>query len=145
MDRSVTRRIAPLVVLLLLALVATACAPAGAGVIGPADLGDLRVSVDNRSATPVLVRATTVGEGLQSAGDATIQPKAGGELISRLAPQWEVAISGRHLLGSGERPELALVAGAARRDLLIEVIVAPDGSVSLKSARFVEPARSPGS
>jgi hypothetical protein len=127
---------------LAVALLAAGCASPG-GITGPHDLGDLRVSVDNRSDAPILVRATTVGEGLQAGGDATIDPRGGGELISRLAPQWEVAVGGRHLLGSGERPDLALVA-SARRDLLIEVIVAPDGSVSLKSARFVQPQRSPG-
>lgn len=141
---TITRGAVPVLVLMV-GLVAAACGGASTrgDIIGPADLGDLRVSVDNRSALPVVVRATTVDEGLQGGGDATIDPKGGGELISRLGETWEVAIGSRHFLGSGERPELALVAGAPRRDLLIEVIVAPDGSVVLKSARFVEPQRSP--
>jgi hypothetical protein len=133
MRSSVARPVVAPLLLLAVALVLVACGGPGgpSGITGPADLGDLRVSVDNRSALPVVVRASTAGEGLQGGGDTTIHPKAGGELISRLAAQWEVAIQGRHLLGSGERPELAVVAGAARRDLLIEVIVAPDGSVTL--------------
>jgi hypothetical protein len=142
MRTSITRPAGASILILALAVIVAACGPGA--ISGPADLGDLRVSVDNRSTLPVVVRASTAGEGLQGGGDTTIEPRAGGELISRLAAQWEVAIQGRHLLGSGERPELALVAGAARQDLLIEVIVAPDGSISLKSARFVAPQRSPG-
>jgi hypothetical protein len=142
MSFTITRRAVP-ALLVVAAVVVTACGAVSGlgGISGPSDLGDLRVSVDNRSTLPVLVRATTVGEGLRGGGDTTIDPKAGGELISRLGETWEVAIRGRHVLGSGERPELALVAGAPRRDLLIEVIVAPDGTVALKSARFVEAVR----
>src|SRR5262245_23142270 len=134
---SVRRGPAILIVLLLLvAALVEAC-----GATGPADLGDLRVSVDNRSGAPVKIGASVSGEGIGGDGDTTIDPNGGGELISRLAPTWEVTVAGRHLLASSERPDLLVVPGQPRRDLLIEVIVAPDGGVSLKSVRFVPAAR----
>ena len=138
MSSSICRRAVP-PLLLVLALLVAAC-----GVAGPRDLGDLRVNVTNRSERPVDVGATIAGDGISGDGTATIDPKGGGELISRLAPTWAITIGGRPFLSSAIRPDLALVPGAPRRDLVIEIDVDPAGTVSLKGAHFADAGRPAG-
>jgi hypothetical protein len=52
-------------------------------------------------------------------------------------PLWEVKLDGKRIPGSGDRADLALPSGGERRDLVIQIKVAPDGAATLASARYV--------
>ena len=65
-------------------------------------------------------------------------------MIVPLASMWEVKIDGRHIIGSGDRTDLALPSPGQRKDLLIRIQVAADGTVTLLDAHYVAPARQPG-
>ena len=138
--RSMPARRSPAALLVLVALIAAAC-----GAKGPTDFGDIRVAVDNAGPNLVTVAATSSGPGISGNGDTTVMARSSAELILRLAERWEVKLDGKRIFGSGDRADLALPSGGERRDLVIQIKVAPDGSATLASARYVAPGRSPES
>ena len=124
---------------LLLIVMAAACATSG-----PTDYGDLRVGVDNASPKEVTVTVTSSGPGMTGGGDVNVLPGTGSESIVPLASTWEVKVDGRHIIGSGDRADLALPSPGQRQDLMIRIQVTADGTVMLLDAHSVIPARRPG-
>jgi hypothetical protein len=122
--------------LLVVSLIAAAC-----GAVGPTDFGDIRVAVDNASPNVVTVGVTSSGLGQTGGGDAPVTTGSGAEIITPLAQTWEVKLNGKRILGSGDRADLALPPAGQRRDLLVQIRVAPDGTVTLMGAHYVAPAR----
>jgi len=110
--------------------------------MGPTDYGDLRFAIDNASATAVAVTTTSSGPGVTSAGTTSAVPGDSLEVVVPLATTWEVKIDGKHVIGSGDRTDLALPSPGQRQDLLIHIQVAADGTVTLLDAHYVAPARS---
>ena len=76
------------------------------------------------------------------AGRRNVAPGGSLEVILPLAARWEVKIDGKHVIGSGDRTDLALPSPGQRQDLLIHIQVAADGTVTLLDAHYVAPARS---
>lgn len=137
---STPARRSPAAPLVLIALIAAACSAKG-----PTDFGDIRVAVDNAGPNVVTVAATSSGPGISGNGDTTVEARSSAELILRLAERWEVKVDGKRILGSGDRADLALASGGERRDLIIQIKVAPDGTATLSGAHYVAPGRSPES
>ena len=138
--RSRPPRRSPVALLVLVAVIAAACAAKG-----PGDFGDIRVIVDNAGPNTVTVAATSSGPGITGNGDTTVEVGSRAELILRLAERWEVKLDGKRILGSGDRADLALPSAGERRDLVIEIKIAPDGTTTLSGAHYVAPGRSPES
>ncbi len=51
-----------------------------------------------------------------------------------LGSTWEVKVDGKHVIGSGDRSDVALPSPGERRDVLIDIRVAKDGTVKLLDA-----------
>jgi len=124
---------------LLLVVMAAACSTRG-----PTDYGDLRAAIDNASPKDVAVTVTSSGPGMTGGGDVNTLPGTSSESIVPLASMWEVKVDGRHIIGSGDRTDLALPSPGQRQDLLIHVQVAADGTVTLLDAHYGAAARQPG-
>ena len=124
---------------LLLIVMAAACATSG-----PTDYGDLHAVIDNASPNEVVVTVDSSGPGMDGGGTASLATGTGSEVIVPLASTWEVKVDGRHIIGSGDRTDLALPSPGQRQDLMIRIQVAADGTVMLLDAHSVTPARRPG-
>lgn len=110
---------------LLLIVMAAACRG-----IGP----DLRVSIDNTDGPKeVTVTVDSSGLGMTGGEDVDIPSGEGAEWSVPLGSTWQVKVDGKHVIGSGERIELAHPPGR-EQDLLIEIRVAGDGTVTLLDA-----------
>jgi hypothetical protein len=122
---------------LLLIVVAAACSTSG-----PTDYGDLRAVIDN--ATDVALSVRSSGPGMDAEHNVTLGPDKGSEVIVPLASTWEVKVDGKHIIGSGDQTDLALPSPGQRKDLLIHIQVAEDGTVTVLDAHYVAPERQPG-
>ena len=120
--------------LLLVVVIAGACK-----VIGPTDFDDLRVATDNAGPKEVSVTVTDSGPGMTSNGVTPVAPGGNLEVVVPLAATWEVKVDGTHVIGSGDRTDLALPSPGQRQDLLIHIQVAADGTVTLLDAHYIAP------
>ena len=117
---------------------------AACSVFGPTDYGDLHAAIDNASPKDVAVTVTSSGPGMTGGGQVNALPGSSTESIVPLASTWEVQVDGRHIIGSGDRTDLALPSPGRRQDLMIRIQVAADGTATLLDAHYVAPARQPG-
>ena len=112
---------------LLLIVVAAACS-----VIG---YGDLHIAIDNTDGPKeVTVTVDSSGPGMTGGEDVNVPPGQGVEWSVPLGSTWEVKVDGKHVIGSGDRTDLALPSPGQRRDLSIHIQVAADGTVMLLDA-----------
>jgi hypothetical protein len=111
---------------LLLIVVAAACS-----VVGP----DLHIAIDNTDGPKeVTVTVDSSGPGMTGGEDVSVLAGNGAEWSVPLASTWEVKVDGKHVIGSGDRTDLALPSPGQRQDLLIQMRVARDGTVTLLDA-----------
>jgi hypothetical protein len=111
---------------LLLIVMAAACS-----LVGP----DLHIAIDNTEG-PKAVTVTVDSSGPARTGgeDVNVLAGNGAEWSVPLASTWEVKVDGKHVIGSGDRTDLALPSPGERRDLMIRIQVAADGTVMLLDA-----------
>lgn len=110
---------------LLLIVVAAACS-----LIGP----DLHIAIDNTDGPKeVTVTVDSSGPGMTGGEDVNVPPGQGAEWSVPLGSRWEVKVDGEHVIGSGDRTDLALPSPGQRQDLMINIQVAADGTVRAKS------------
>ena len=118
--RQLVSRIA---VALLLTVIAAACS-----VFGP----DLHISIDNGGPKEVTVIVDSSGSGMTGGPDVTVLPRnTGVEWSEPLRSTWEIKVDGKHIIGSGDRTDLALPSSGQRQDLTITIQIAKDGTVML--------------
>jgi hypothetical protein len=112
---------------LLSIVMAAACS-----VVGP----DLHIAIDNTDGPKeVTVTVDWSGPGMTGGGDATnILAGNGAEWSVPLGSTWEIKVDGKHVIGSGDRTDLALPSPGQRRDLMISIQVGVDGTVMLLDA-----------
>ena len=111
---------------LLLIVVAAACS-----LIGP----DLHIAIDNTfGPKEVTVTVDSSGPGMTGGEDVNVPPGQGVEWSVPLGSTWEVKVDGKHVIGSGDRTDLALPSPGQRQDLMISIRVAADGTVKLLDA-----------
>ena len=114
---------------LLLIVLAAACnvPPRLAMLFGP----DLHIAIDNEGPKEVTVTVDSSGTDMT---DASVPHDQGAEWSVPLGSSWEVKVDGKHVVGSGDRTDPALPSPGDRRDLMINVQVATDGTVKLLDA-----------
>ena len=111
---------------LLLIVMAAACS-----VIGP----DLHIAIDNADGPKeVTVTVDSPDPRMTAGGDVKIPHGQGAEWSVPLGSTWEVKVDGKHVIGSGDRTDLALPSPGQRQDLMIRIQVAADGTVMLLDA-----------
>jgi hypothetical protein len=111
---------------LLLIVVAAACSR-----FGP----DLHIAIDNTDGPKeVTVTVDSSGPGMTGGEDVNVPPRQGAEWSVPLGSTWEVKVDGKHVIGSGDRTDLALPSPGQRQDLMIRIQVAADGTVMLLDA-----------
>ena len=111
---------------LLLIVVAAACSR-----IGP----QLHIDIDNTDGPKeVTVTVDSSGPGMTGGEDVKVLHGQGAEWSVPLASTWEVKVDGKHVIGSGDRTDLALPSPGQRQDLVISIRVARDGTVTLLDA-----------
>ena len=121
--------VARTIVGLLLIVLAAACnvPPRLAMLFGP----DLHIDIDNEGPKEVTVTVDSSGTDMT---DATVPHNQGAEWSVPLGSTWEVKVDGKHVIGSGDRTDVALPSPGQRRDLVINIQVAKDGTVKLLDA-----------
>lgn len=124
--RSLRRHIVAATAGLLLTVGAAACDR-----FGP----DLSIEIDNTAgATGVTV--TVDSSGSRRAGETVrIGGGTGAAWSVPLGATWEVKLEGKHLIGSGDRPDLALPSSGQQRDVRVLITVA-DTTVQRVEACF---------
>lgn len=111
---------------LLLIMVAAACSR-----FGP----QLSINVDNTDGPKkVTVTVDSSGPGRPGGEDVVILHGEGAAWSVPLGSTWEVKVDGEHVIGSGDRTDLALPSPDQRQDVLITIRVARDGTVTLLDA-----------
>jgi hypothetical protein len=111
---------------LLLIMAAAACSR-----FGP----QLSIDVDNTDGPKkVTVTVDSSGSGRPGGEDVVIRHGEGAAWSVPLGSTWEVKIDGRHVIGSGDRTDLALPSPDQEQDVLITMRVARDGTVTLLDA-----------
>ena len=111
---------------LLSIVMAAACS-----VVGP----DLHIAIDNTDGPKeVTVTVDSSGPGMTGGEDVNVLAGNGAEWSVPLASTWEVKVDGKHVIGSGDRTDLALPSPGQRRDLMISIQVGVDGTVMLLDA-----------
>jgi hypothetical protein len=111
---------------LLLIVVAAGCSR-----FGP----QLHVDVDNTGGPrEVTVTVDSSGAGRTGGEDVVILHGEGAAWSVPLGSTWEVKVDGKHVIGSGDRTDLALPSSGQRQDLPISLRVARDGTVTLLDA-----------
>ena len=111
---------------LLLIVMAAACS-----VIG---YGDLHIAIENDGPKEVAVTVDMSGPGMPGGGDANVAHGEGAEWSVPITSTWEVKVDGKHVIGSGDRTDLALPSPGQRQDVTISIRVARDGTVMLLDA-----------
>lgn len=111
---------------LLFIVMAAACS-----VVGP----DLHIAIDNTDGPKeVTVTVDSSGPGMTGGEDVNVLVGNGAEWSVPLGSTWEVKVDGKHVIGSGDRTDLALPSPGQRQDLMIRIQVAADGTVTLLDA-----------
>lgn len=111
---------------LLLIVMAAACSR-----FGP----QLTISVHNTAGPKeVTVTVDSSGQGKTGGEDFAILDGERFEATMPLGSTWEVKVDGKHVIGSGDRTDLALPSAGRGQDLLISMRVARDGTVKLLDA-----------
>ena len=111
---------------LLLIVMAAACSK-----FGP----QLTISVHNTAGPKeVTVTVDSSGPGMTGGEDFAVLDGERLELSVPLESTWEVKVDGKHVIGSGDRTDLALPSPGQGQDLLISMRVARDGTVKLLDA-----------
>ena len=111
---------------LLFIVMAAACS-----VFGP----DLHIAIENFDGPKeVTVTVDSSGPGMTGGEDVNVPPGQGVEWSVPLGSTWEVKVDGKHVIGSGDRTDLALPSPGQRRDLSIHIQVVADGTVMLLDA-----------
>ena len=106
---------------LLLMLTAAACRG-----FGP----DLHIEIDNTDGPrEVTVTVDSSAPDLRRDEDVTVLAGEGAAWSVPLGSTWEVKVDGKHVIGSGDRTDLAVPSSGQRQDVTILVRVAPDGTV----------------
>ena len=112
---------------LLLVVMAAACSK-----FGP----QLAIQVDNFDGPmEVTVTVDSSGRPARTGGeDVVIHHGEGAAWSVPLGSTWEVKVDGKHVIGSGDPTGLALPSAGQGQDLLIQLRVARDGTVTLLDA-----------
>ena len=111
---------------LLFIVMAAACSVVGL---------DLHIAIDNTDGPKeVTVTVDSSGPGMTGGEDVNVPPGQGVEWSVPLGSTWEVKVDGKHVIGSGDRTDLALPSPGQRQDLMINIQVAADGTVMLLDA-----------
>lgn len=111
---------------LLFIVMAAACS-----VVGP----DLHIAIDNTDGPKeVTVTVDSSGPGMTGGENVNVLAGNGAEWSVPLGSTWEVKVDGKHVIGSGDRTDLALPSPGQRQDLMIRIQVAEDGTVMLLDA-----------
>jgi hypothetical protein len=111
---------------LLLIVVAASCSR-----FGP----QLHIAIDNTDGPKeVTVTVDSSGPGMTGGEDVSVLAGNGAEWSLPLGSTWEVKVDGEHVIGSGDRTDRALPSPGQRQDLLIQMRVARDGTVTLLDA-----------
>jgi hypothetical protein len=117
---------------LLVTVIVAACK-----LLGP----DLNISVENEGPGRVTVTVDSPGPGMTD-GETTVIPHGEGSAWSvPLGSTWEIKINGRHVIGSGDRTDVAQPSPGHGRDVNICIRVAPDGAVELDDGCWVDEAQ----
>jgi hypothetical protein len=112
---------------LLFIVMAAACS-----VFGP----ELHIDLDNTGGPKeVTVTVDSSGPGMTSSEDANVPPRQGVGWSQPLGSTWEVKVDGKHVIGSGDRTDLALPAPGQRQDVTISIRLARDGAVTVEATR----------
>ena len=82
----------------------------------------------------VTVTVDSSGPGSTAGEDFAVLDGERLELSVPLGSTWEVKVDGKHVIGSGDRTDLALPSAGHGQDLLISMRVARDGTVKLLDA-----------
>ena len=115
---------------LLLIWVAAAC-----GKFGP----QLAIDVDNSDGPmQVTVDVDSSGMGMTRDEDVVLEHGVGSGWSVPLGSTWEVKIDGKHVIGSGDRPDLAQPSPGQRQDVRVNIRLARDGTPALLEACFDE-------
>jgi hypothetical protein len=113
-------------VALLLIVTAAAC-----GRFGP----QLTISVHNTAGPKeVTVTVDSSGPGMTGGEDFSVLDGERFEATMPLGSTWEVKVDGKHVIGSGDRTDLALPSAGQGQDLLISMRVTREGTVKLLDA-----------
>jgi hypothetical protein len=112
---------------LLFIVMAAACS-----LFGP----ELSIDLDNTDgAKEVTLTVDSSGPGLTSSEDAIVPPRQGVAWSQPLGSTWEVKVDGKHVIGSGDRTDLALPSPGQRQDVTISIRVARDGTMTVQATR----------
>ena len=110
---------------LLLLVVAAAC-----GKFGP----QLAIDIDNSDGPrQVTVNVDSSGMGMRDE-DVVIEHGVGSGWSVPLGSTWEIKIDGKHVIGSDDRPDLALPSSGQRQDVRVNIRLARDGTPALLEA-----------
>ena len=111
---------------LLLIVMAAAC-----NRLGP----HLHIDIDNTDGPKdVAMTVDSFGPDLRNGEDVSVLAGNGAEWSVPLGSTWEVKVDGKHVIGSGDRTDLALPSPGQRQDVTITIRVAADGTVMLLDA-----------
>ncbi len=111
---------------LLLIVMAAACS-----VVGP----ELHIAIDNTDGPKgVTVTIDSSGPDMRGGEDVSVLAGTGSEWSVPLGSTWEVKVDGKHVIGSGDRIDLALPSPGQGQDVLVSIRVTADGTVMLLDA-----------
>jgi hypothetical protein len=115
---------------LLLIVITAAC-----HLLGP----DLHVSIDNTGGPrDVTVTVDSSGPGVTDGDDVVVPDGEGSAWSVPLGSTWEVKIDGTHVIGSGDRTDLAQPPPVHVHDVSVCIRVAPDGTFKLYDGCWVD-------
>jgi len=120
---------------LLLIVMAAACK-----LLGP----DLNIDVENEGPGKVTVTVDSSGPGMTDGEDVVIPHGVGSSWSVPLGSTWEVKVNGKHVIGSGDRTDLALPSPGHVQDVNICIRVTPDGALKLDDGCWVGATKQPG-
>lgn len=100
----------------------------------------LNVDVDNTGGrSDVTVTVDSSAPNPRPGGDeVTVDARVGAAWSVPLGTTWEVRVDRRHVVGSDDRPDLALPSDGRRQDVTVTIRVEPDGTVKLVGACLEE-------
>lgn len=104
---------------------------AGCGRFGP----HLHIGIDNAGGPKdVTVTVESSGPGTTGSEDIGVPAWTAAELSVPLGSTWEVKVDGKHVIGSDDRADLPIPSPGQRRDVMISLRVAADGTAKLLEA-----------
>jgi len=91
----------------------------------------LRIAIDNTyGPKEVTVIVDSSAPDMRRGGDVNVLAGTGAEWSVPLGSTWEVKVDGKYVIGSGDRTDPALPSPGQRQDVLIQIGVAADGTVT---------------